>query len=239
MFRALGQIIVLTFLLIAGTGGLMWYRSHTALQRQLEEVKAKNDELKQIVQRLSIEKRVAELLVTNQETVDGKTKTTLLLVEVGRNGINLPPKGFVVDGKEVHIDAMVVKFEQHFVEEGDPLRGHSMALFTRIYGDRETPANAQMIDKAGEVPEIYRDADPRISQFEQDLWKDFWKLFDDERYAKSKGVRIANGEGKWFPAQPDRLYTITIESNGGLNVTSGPVPEIYQRAMKAQVSSRD
>jgi len=234
MFRVVGQIIVLVFLISAGTAGLLWYRSHTAIQRQLEEVTAKNEELKQIVQRLSVEKRVAELLVTGQETIDGKTRTTLLLVEVGRNGVNLPPKGFVVEGKEVHIDAMVIKFDQHFVEEGDPLRGHSVALFTRIFGDREAPANAQMVDKPGEVPDIYRDADPRISQFEQDLWKDFWRLFDDERYAKSKGVRIANGEGKWFPAQPDRLYTISIESNGGLNVTSGPVPPIYQQAMKTQ-----
>lgn len=238
MFRAAGQIIALAILIAAGTGGLMWYRSHTAIQRQLEEVKAKNEELKQIVQRLSVEKRVAELLVTDQQTVDGKTTTTLLLVEVGKNGINLPPKGFVIQGKEVHIDAMVIKFEQHFVEEGDPLRGHSIALFTRIFGDRETPAGAQMIDKTGEVPEIYRDADPRISQFEQELWKDFWKLFEDERYAKSKGVRIANGEGKWFPAQPDRLYTVTIEADGGLNVVSGPVPEIYQQAMKSQASAQ-
>lgn len=53
------------------------------------------------MQRLSVEKRVAELLVTGQETLDGKTRTTLLLVEVGRNGVNLPPKGFVVEGKEV------------------------------------------------------------------------------------------------------------------------------------------
>jgi hypothetical protein len=238
MFRAVGQIIVLIFLITTGTAGLLWYRSHTAMQRQLEEVKAKNDELKQIVQRLSVEKRVAELLVTNQETIEGKTKTTLLLVEVGRNGINLPPKGFVVEGREVHIDAMVIKFEQHFVEEGDPLRGHSIALFTRIFGDRETPANAQMIDKPGEVPDVYRDADPRISQFEQDLWKDFWKLFDDQKYASSKGVRIANGEGKWFPAQPDRLYTLTIEADGGLNVISGPVPDIYQQAMKSHATAQ-
>lgn len=232
MLRAIGQTISLIILIAGGTVGLVWYRSHTAMQRQLEEVQAKNDELKQIVTRLGAEKRVADVLVTEQKTVDGVLKTTLLFVETTRGGVNLTPRSFTINGKMGHIDAMVIKFDRHFVEEGDPLRGHSIALFTRIYGDHENPANAQMIDKPGEIPEIYRDVDPRISKFEQDLWNDFWKLFNDEEFRKLKNVRVANGQGVWGPFEPDKLYTITLESDGGLNISSGPVPSIYQEALK-------
>jgi len=232
MLRAIGQTISLIILIAAGAGGLWWYRSHTAMERQLQEVQAKNEELKEIVVRLTVEKRVADVMVTSQQTLNGQTQTTLLFVEVGRNGVNLPPKSFTIQGSEVHIDAMLIKFDHHFVEEGDPLRGHSIALFTRIYGDRESPADAQLIDKPGEVPDVYRDADPRISKFEQELWGDFWKLFNDEQFRKLKNVRIANGEGKWFPAERDKLYTISTEAAGGLNVVSGPVPAIYQEAIK-------
>ena len=48
---------------------------------------------------------------------------------------------------------MVIRFNQNFVTENDPLRGHSIALFTRIYGDKQTPANAYVIDQPGK-PEV-------------------------------------------------------------------------------------
>ena len=86
-------------------------------------MQAKNEELKEIVVRLTVEKRVADVMVTSQQTLNGQTQTTLLFVEVGRNGVNLPPKSFTIQGSEVHIDAMLIKFDHHFVEEGDPLRG--------------------------------------------------------------------------------------------------------------------
>lgn len=232
MLRAVGQIVLLAFLIATGLLSVVWYRSHTATQRQLEEVKARNEQLKEIVTRLGAEKRVADVLVTQQTQSDGKLRTTLLFVEESRSGTSLPPRSFTIDGKMVHIDAMVIKFDRHFVEEGDPLRGHSIALFTRIYGENDSPATAQMIDKPGEIPEIYRGADPRITQYEMELWKDFWKLFNDEEFRKLKQVRVANGQGVWGPFEPGKLYTLTLEADGGLNLTSGPIPTIYQEALK-------
>ena len=70
-------------------------------------------------------------------------------------------------------------------------------------------------------------ADPRISEFEQDLWKNFWKLYDDETYRKTHGVRVAMGQGVWGMFEKGKLYTITLQTDGGLTLTSEPLKGIY------------
>src|SRR4029453_327822 len=106
------------------------------------------------------------------------------------------------------------------------------ALFTRIYGDKQAPNTADPIDIPGSIPEIYRDADPSVIEFEQELWKDFWRLTIDETFRKEKGVRVAMGQGVWGMFEPDRLYTITLENDGGLSLTSETLKGIYREALK-------
>jgi hypothetical protein len=237
MFRWLGKIFGLTAFIIAGSAGLYFYEVHFSQYHELQKLQEQNHVLTRIVERLSDEKRVAEVLVTDQKTIDGVQQTTLLFVEYDKSGSSLPPKSFTIEGSMAHIDALVIKFDRHFVSEGDPLRGRSIALFTRIYGDKQTPANAFAIDQPGQVPDIYRGADPRISEFEQTLWTDFWKLTDDPEYRQQTGVRIANGQGIWGPFQPEKLYTITLESDGGLNMTSEPLKGIYREALKQHLAT--
>jgi hypothetical protein len=181
---------------------------------------------------LSDEKRVAEVLVTDQQQVNGQLQTTLLFVEYDKSGNSLAPKTYKVIGDQVHIDAMVIKFDRELVKQGDPLRGASIALFTKLYGDQETPQSARAIDQPGTIPAVYQTADPQIVEAEMALWKQFWKLADDASLRAARGVRVANGQGLWGPFKPDTLYTITLESDGGLNMTSSPLKGIYREAMK-------
>jgi hypothetical protein len=235
MLRTASRLFGIVMLTLAGVTGYCVYTSHNAVERRLKEAEARNQQLTQIVSRLSEETRVAEVLVTDQSrTSDGVLHTSLILVEAARDGATLPPKQFHVEGEQVHVDAMVIKFDRHFVEEGDPLRGHSVALFTRIYGDLQSPSSAAFIDRPGTVPDVYRGARERVTEFETSLWRDFWRLFDDQEFRRSKGVRIANGQGVWGPLAKDRLYTITLESDGGLNLTSEPLKGIYREALKYQ-----
>lgn len=235
MLRWLGKIIGLGVFMIVGSIGIWYYQDHFSARHQIQQLEEKTRVLKQVVQRLSDEKRVAKVLVTDQKRVNGVLQTTLLFVENDRNGESLPPRSYVVEGEMAHIDALVIKFDRHFVSEADPLRGHSIALFTRIYGDKQSPADAQPMDEPGRIPDIYRGADPRVSQFEQELWKDFWKLAADASFRQEKGVRVANGQGVWGPFEPDKVYTITLESDGGLNIASEPLEGIYKEALKRRV----
>ncbi len=233
MYRSILKTFLFVGVVSAAAVGIYTYQAHNSVQAQLEREQQRTAELQQIVQRLSAERRVADIIVTDQQIVNGVLRTTLLFGEYGRDGSSLPAKTFVVEGKMIHLDAMVVKFDGKFVEQNDPLRGHSIALFTRLYGDTQTPAAAFPIDRPGQVPLVYQDADPKGSGFEHDLWQNFWQLADDASYRSQMGVRIAQGEGVWRSFEPGHLYTVTLESNGGLNIRSEPLKGIYREAIKA------
>jgi hypothetical protein len=245
--RWLTKILSLVALLIAGAGGILLYQNNSIPSKQIAQLQQANEkleaarvkleedkkELQTVVTRLEGEKRVADVIVARQEQVEGAgLQTTLLFVEYDRAGQPLPAKSFVIAGKTAHLDAMVIKFDHDYVGANDPLRGHSIALFTKIYGDSQPPSSAQLVDQPGTIPDVYRGADPKVSEFELALWKDFWKLYDDDAYRAVKGVRALGGHGVWGPFEPGKLYTVTLESDGGLNMTSEPLKGIYKELIR-------
>ncbi len=238
MLRTTAKLLGLFVLVIAGSSGIIAYHNHFAAERKVEQLQEEKKQLQQIVKRLSEEKRVAEVLVTEQATVDGELHTTLIFVEYAKDGSPLPPKSFSFVGKMAHIDAMVIKFDRGFVEENDALRGHSIALFTKIYGDKQSPAEATPIDEPGTIPSVYRGADPRITRVETELWQNFWKLADDPEYRKSKGVRVAMGEGVWRYFWPEHVYTLTLDADGGLNIIANPIDGVWKDYRDAITRSR-
>ena len=233
MLRPVLKLLGLTLMLIAATGSLVYYQHVSSTSKQIEKLQDEKRELEQVVTRLSTENRVADILVSHQETDEkGIQHTTLLFVEYDKTNNPLPARSFTIEGDTAHIDAMVIKFERGFVADNDALRGHSIALFTRIYGDHQNPADAAMIDAPGKIPDVYRSADPHVTEFEMSLWNDFWKLYDDGSYRQAKGVRALGGHGLWGPFKPEQLYTITLESAGGLSMTSEPLKGIYREALQ-------
>jgi hypothetical protein len=232
MLQTVTRLAVLTALVVGGWLVLVGYRDPGGERTRRLEAERKTEQLRQVVQRLNAERRVADVIVTEQSSAAGVTKTTLLFVEYARDGSTLPAKRFTVDGDVAYVDAMVIKFDGKFVEENDPLRGRSIALFTRLYGEKQPPEKGFRIDDPNQIPDVYRGGDPFVMDFERDLWKNFWKLADDESYRKEMGVRVAQGEAVYTRFQPDRLYTLTLESNGGINITSSPLKGIYREALK-------
>src|ERR1041384_2549613 len=134
MLRNVLKIVWLSALVMAGSVGIWIYQEHFSASRQIAKLEAQKKQLETIVGRLSAEKRVAEIIVTDQHQNGSMLTTELLFVEYAKDGSSLPAKSFTIDGRMVHIDAMVIKFERELVKLDDPLRGHSIALFTRIYG---------------------------------------------------------------------------------------------------------
>jgi hypothetical protein len=234
MLRSVVKIILLTAVVSLAAFLVTDYRASHSLETELRRQRERTEELKQIVLRLTSERRVADVLVTDQRTIAGELHTSIVFVEYTADGTALPARRFTLVGKMIHVDAMVIKFDGRFVADNDPLRGHSIALFTRVYGDAELPDHAATIDPPGEVPVVYRKRDQSVNAFEQQLWDSFWRLAEDGDYRNSMGVRVAQGEGVWRPFERGRLYTITLESNGGLNILSEPLKGVYQEALKAR-----
>jgi hypothetical protein len=237
MVQAITKLLSLTTVLIIGIVLVLYYREHTATERQTAELENENRQLTQVVDRLTDEHRVADMLVTGQTVVNGIPQTTLLFEEYAKNRSTLPPKIFTIQGDQVHVDAMVIKFDRDFVKQNDPLRGHSIALFTKIYGNHQSPDQGSVIDTPGKIPGYYQGIDPRVGQFELGLWNDFWKLARDADYRSKMGVRVSNGQSVWWPCEMNQLYTLTIESDGGLNVTFEPIKGIFQEALKQKAGS--
>lgn len=233
MTSALFRLVGLALVTVLAGGGLILYLSGADDRDQIIQQQAQQIEnLENIATRLQMDRRVADILVTEQSRGDdGQLHTALLFVEYGREGQPLAPRRFEVVGDRVHVETQLIKFERHFVREGDPLRGKSLVLFTRIYGSATPPDAGELVDQPGRIPQIYRGSDPRVTEFEKALWDDFWKLMSDSQYAATRGVRVAQGETVWGIFEPDKLYTITLESAGGLSLTNRPLEAIYQEAL--------
>jgi hypothetical protein len=231
ILRAFGKTFFLTILVVGGAVSLYVYHDHLSSDYKIEQLEAQKRELDDIIQRLQTDRRVAKIIVSDQNASSGKLKTTLLFVEYRRDGSALPPRQFIIDGTEAHIDAEVVKFKDEYVKSNDPLRGQAIMLFTRIYGADQAPQDGMPIDTPGEIPEIYRGIDPKISDFEQDLWNRFWTLYTDKDARDAIGIRAMQGEGLFGPFDKDHVYTITVRPDGAtMNVD--PIDPIYRAAMQ-------
>src|SRR6266404_7815418 len=209
MLRATYRLVILSILVAAGSVGYWYYHNPQSPAVQIARLEEEKRELQQIVQRLTDERRVAEMVVTDQhQTPDGGMETTLLFVEQARDGTPLPARSFTVKGDEVWVGGLSIRFADDFVMKNDPLRGHGIVLFTKVFGQNQTPADGLPIDEPGKIPEIYR-GDPkevaRVSEFEKDLWGNFWRLVDDKRLRAEKGVEVAGGKAVYFKAMPERL----------------------------------
>src|SRR4029078_12962243 len=94
---------------------------------------------------------------------------TIQFIEWDHEGRALPARNFVVRDDVIFFDALVIKFDPQRVATGDGLRGRSIALFRRVYGEHENPSDGQSIDATGLVPGVFRD-DREANPFQPKLW---------------------------------------------------------------------
>jgi hypothetical protein len=225
----LGAAIASTLWLLSPGETARLRREHEEYEKRLrqenEDLQKRRADLEQAVSRLTGQDRVAEVYVVEQvkkgEVLNGQPAATdvtvIEFVEIDREGHPLPSKRFIINDSILHFDALVLKFDPEYVAEGDALRGKSLALFRRIYGESQAAVNGFPIDPSGDVPNIYR-VNPQPTAFELQLWSRFWELASDPNLAAKNGVRIAQGEVKYVPVRKGQVWTLTIENNGGMNV---------------------
>ena len=123
-------------------------------------------------------------------------------------------------GQEVYFDTLVIKFDDYFIEQGDPLKGNALMLFRRIFSSTMRPEDGFVIDQQDQAPEIYAERQPPNS-FEKNLWKRFWELANNEKLAKEHGVRAIHGDAPYMRLEPDRVYEVCLRSTGEVIITPG------------------
>ncbi len=213
------------------------------LKIQSEENKAlrsKNQELMREVERLrlanrllKVDTRLAILDVLRQEgsPTEQNLRTTVVFQEVDSTGRPIAPRHqFTIDGDVLYIDAWVAKFQDQFVELGDEFRGGSICLFRRLFGENQKPSEGLVLDLEGDSPGAYREG-REVSEFEREIWANFWKLANDPAQAEKRGLRAVHGEAVYMKLVPGTRYRIQLRSSDGLTILpEGEVISIGERA---------
>ena len=212
---------------IAGVSflGYQWYRKEGEKDRTIEEQKRIIAALEQKLDRAWAEELVADMRVNSLGKSDkGEPEMHLTFAQYAP-GTEKPvmQKTMTIPGEEFYVDAFVAKFERKLVEEGDGLRGKSLLVFRRVFGDRQKPIDGvPLYRKSNEVdlvvPEQFQ-VDAKPSPFETQLWSKFWTYANDPKAAGEAGVRVAQGEAPHVKAVSGQVYKIVLRASGGLEIT--------------------
>ncbi len=225
-----GFVWALVFVAAAGGGAYLADRlvlePGRAIQRQLaerdaqiRELSARNQALEAAVRLLRNTERRARLVVLDQTPgPEGHQRTRIRFTELDAQGDPLgEPRELALDGDEIYVDTLVIKFEDDFVTAGDALKGKALLLFRRIFSDRRRPAEGEVLDREGQIPQSYA-AERAPTAFERELWARFWELANNPEEAKKRGVRALHGEAVSTRLRKDRVYSITLRSTGELTI---------------------
>ena len=188
-----------------------------------------NKILKQIIERLSADSRIAEVLVTKSEpdSETKKIKTTIKFLEYDSEGRALSPKYFTFAGNVIQFQSLVIRFEDRFVQAGDSLRGKSASLFLKAFVLDGAKTQVFDITPAHEIPAGYK-IPGIVSSFENQFWEKFWTYALDPKMRRRAGIKNAQIEAPGSLFVPGTIYTLKIEHDGGIRIDAQPVPEILK-----------
>ncbi|MBU1900213.1 hypothetical protein KKB55_20925 [Myxococcota bacterium] len=134
---------------------------------------------------------------------------------------------FSLVGDSFHVDSWVINFDRLKIENGDPLRGKSIATFRRAYGNKQSPDDGVALHQSDWIPPEFKVADnPKFESFERELWQKFWSLASDQREAQLEGVDSAYGSGVFMRAQQGQDYKIMISNNVKMSIHPERDPEL-------------
>lgn len=129
-----------------------------AMQDQIREQKETIVKLEQEKQRLEtylkilkhIERRARVEVLRQVRDQQGNLQTTIRFTETDASGKPISvSRDMTLPGQEVYFDTLLIKFEDHFVEQGDPLKGHALMLFRRIFSSTMRAEDGFVIDREG------------------------------------------------------------------------------------------
>jgi cell division protein FtsL len=241
LLRSLVTLVLLVFLSVAGWIAYQTVTSHSRLETELKERTAEIEKLnsqvatqaKQIeeldltLRLLKRNHRLAEIRVVDQWISTDEKKvlmTKLEFVEVDDQEQPIDkPRVFTIEGDIVYIEAWIVKYLDQFVEKGDLVRGTSICLFKRLYGEYQEPSEGFVLDTVGSRPAAYS-REGSIPEFERDIWKQFWDFANDPDKAQQAGIRAAHGDAPFVKLRPGKIYLIDLRASDGLTIRAKDSP---------------
>jgi len=201
-------------------------KQNARLRTTVTSLEAQCARLRSFVARLTTESRVATLrILASHPDGGGVPITTFEFAEQRPDGRPRPSRVFTVRGRELYVDALVIKFTDDAVKVADPLRGKSLHLFRRVFGSAQEPREGPLVaaSQPDGVPAAYA-ASGEASDFEQRMWRLFWYWASHPAEAASQGVRVAQIEAVGIRPIVGATYRLTLEHDGGLNIKQAARP---------------
>ena len=185
--------------------------------------------LRQVVERLSADSRIAEVLVTESryEEATKQVETTIKFLEYDASGKPLAPRYMTFHGNIIQFQALVIRFQDQFVQGGDKLRGKSAYLFLRAFVLDGPNTQVFSLATTYDVPDGYKIPGGK-TEFEAKLWESFWRYALDPKARERSGIKNAQIEAPGSMFVPGTIYTIRIEHDGGMRIDTQPIPEILK-----------
>jgi hypothetical protein len=227
-----------------GAGGFYGYNLYSQNERSAMALKAANElvgkQKEEIIQQgiairerdvkisklaaamraLKVTQRVAVIDVLDQKVDEatGDIRTELQFSELGDDGRAIDkPRQFIVPGDDVYVDCLLVKFLDEYVEEADIDKGATLYLFERIFSDKLAPEKGYALDSAGDRPKAYATGG-KMTEFEKQIWRDFWTLAAEPKKAAEFGIRAAHGQANHFKAQKGKRYRLEVRASDGMTI---------------------
>lgn len=168
---------------------------------------------------LTVDHRVAKIDVVEQVTdAEGNTTTRVRFTEFDAEGEPFfEPIETDIEGTMLYVETLVIKFNDTYVEEGDALRGSSVCIFKRLFGEKQRPADGTPLDPAGQLPPVYASDDIPVARIEP-LWERFWDYANDADLAAEKGVRAIHGEAPFIELRAGKSYDVELRASGGVSI---------------------
>lgn len=216
--RGFVKLLMLVLLIVLGVWGFAVYRSAETFTQFLTE----NRELKAAITRLTQESQIGYARVVDQSEVNGELRTTLAFFQTDRDEPTrrVYEGEFTIQGDVAHFDALVVKFDNQLVLDGDR---RSIYLWRRIYDEYTPPSRGQPIEQAGEVPARYRTLlpEPEIwdqmllkEDYSEQFWASIWDLSNDTEALREHGITAVYGDVKYTRLEPGKIYQFKVNDAG-------------------------
>ncbi len=168
---------------------------------------------------LKLRHRIARLKVIDQQPIPDsdppRMMTTVEFFEVNGEGspVDEQRRKFEIEGDRIYVECLVAKFEDKYVEEADLDRATAICLFQRIFGEYQQPQEGFALDQVGSSPTSYARGG-KMSEFEQNIWKDFWEFASNPEKAAEIGIRAAHADAPSTKVKKGVTYQLEMRSTG-------------------------
>lgn len=195
------------------------------VETDLSAAKVEVERLNTSLELLKIDQRVAELRILDQKPAAEEGEpviTTVQFVETDPEGKPIgEPRTFEVPGEQVYLEYLVVKFNDEYIEQADLERGTAICLFQRLFGSGQKPEEGFTIDQPNSRPTAYARGE-QMSEFEKEIWSDFWDLAHDKERLEKMGIRNVMADAPSVKARPGSKYRLQIRTTGGFQLEHLP-----------------